>query len=134
MIEIDQRAWPIVVFTFRGTVSPSELEDYLRTSERILAKGERYAGIVIADEARPLDVPLIRRQAAWIKEHAPRLERQSLGVALVIGSPMIRGVLRAILWLQPMPQPYTLASNREEATAWVRKALGDAGVTAPSAA
>jgi hypothetical protein len=123
MIQIDQRRWPIVVFTFRGVVTPAELEEYLQTSERILAKGERYAGVVLADEVKPLDVPLMRRQAAWIKEHEAALRRQSLGVAFVIGSPMIRGVLRAILWLQPMPQPHTLVSTEEEAIAWVRNAL-----------
>jgi hypothetical protein len=134
MIEIDERSWPIVIFTFRGAVTAGELEDYLTASERILAKGARYGGIVLVADLKPFDGPLIRRQATWIKEHEPALRKQSVGVALVLDSPMMRGMLRAILWLEPMPQPHAVLASQAEAWAWVSARLSQHGIEVPSPA
>ncbi len=134
MIEIDERRWPIVCFTFRGATSLEQLEEYLRGSDRILERGGKYAGIVLTEDVRPHDVKLIRRQAQWIKTNEARLREHSVGVALVIQSTMVRGMLRAVLWLQPMPQPYIVCGSVEEATAWVRERLIAAGVELPTAA
>jgi hypothetical protein len=49
-------------------------------------------------------------------------------VALVIQSPMIRGVLKAILWIEPMPQPYKVCATKDEAIAFLRERLRAAGM------
>lgn len=120
MIQINETHWPLVVFTFGGHITAEELENYLKASERMLARNEKYIGLVLTERMAPLELPLMRRQAAWIKQHHASLREQSLGVALVISSPMLRGVLKAILWLQPMPQPHTVCSTAEEALAWIK--------------
>jgi len=123
VIKVDETHWPLAVFTFGGQVTAEELEAYLKASERMLKRNEQYIGLVLTEKMSPLELPLMRRQAAWIKEHHAQLRDQSLGVALVIPSAMLRGVLKAILWLQPMPQPHSVTSTTEEALAWIRARL-----------
>jgi hypothetical protein len=130
MIDIEDR-FPLVVFTFRGTITMPELERYLSESERLLERTQPYAGLVIAADVRPLEVALVRRQAQWMKVNRERVKQKSLGVALVIPSPMIRGVLKAILWLEPMPQPHKLCSNLEDAVSWVHEKLAAAKLPLP---
>jgi hypothetical protein len=123
MIVVDEKFWPLVVFRFRDHVSIEELEEYLRRQEVMLARRERTIALVLTDNLRMWEAPVLRRQAEWIKHHYYDLKRTSIGAALVIKSPVVRGMLKAVLWLQPMPQPHFVTSSIEEALAWLRARL-----------
>ena len=60
------------------------------------------------------------------KANAQNLKDNALGVALVISSPVVRGMLKAILWMQPMPQPHVVCATVEEGLAWLRARCRDA--------
>jgi hypothetical protein len=137
MIEVDDRHWPLTIFRFSGRISMLELDAYLGLMTGLLDRGDRdgySAGIVIQKKVKAWDSALARRQAQWMKANAERLRKNSLGVALVLDSPLMRGLLRAILWLQPMPQPHTVVATVEEGLAWVEKRLATAGLKIPEAA
>jgi hypothetical protein len=121
MVDIDERAWPLVVFRFRGRTTMEELERYLQRQEAMLARQQPMASLVLAEEAKLWETPVMRRQAEWIKARKDELRRLSLGAALVIPSPVIRGMLKAILWIQPMPQPHTVVATPEEGLRWLRE-------------
>lgn len=133
VIEIDESRWPLVAFTFGGEVTARELDAYLAAADRMLATGEQYIGIVYARDVRPWDSALVRRQADWMKANEPGLRRASLGVALVLPSLMLRGLLRAVLWLQPMPQPHVVCASTAEAMTWIDERLHRAGLELPVA-
>jgi hypothetical protein len=120
--------WPLVVTTFGGAVSAAEIEEYLASYEEILRRGQRCAGLVIVEDLRPWESAAIQRQAAWIKKHERELRRISLGVAMVFPTLWLKGLLRAILWIQPMPQPYAVCSTVPEAMAWIGERLRLAGL------
>jgi hypothetical protein len=88
---------------------------------------------VQAEQAKLWETPVLRRQAEWIKDHEALLRQYSLGVAMVMQSPIVRGMLKAILWIQPMPQPYTVCSSVEEGLRWLRErvASAHASITVP---
>jgi hypothetical protein len=128
MIAIDERYWPLVVFRFSGQVTMGELEKCLKRQEQLLARQQQTASLVLTENLKMWETPLLRRQASWIKQQYDVLKRLSVGAALVIQSPVVRGMLKAILWLQPMPQPHFVTSNVDEALAWLRTRLAEAQV------
>jgi hypothetical protein len=133
MIEIDDRLWPLVIFRFRFRPSMDELERYLARQEEMLARKQPMISLVQAEQAKLWETPVLRRQAEWIKDHEALLRQYSLGVAMVMQSPIVRGMLKAILWIQPMPQPYTVCSSVEEGLRWLRErvASAHASITVP---
>jgi hypothetical protein len=126
MIDVDERAWPLVVFRFRGQVSLEELNVYLARQDVLLARNELTVQLVLAQETKLWETPVLRRQAEWIKINRDVLGRHSLGVALVIDSPIVRGMLKAILWIQPMPLPHAVFRTVEEALRWLRERVTEA--------
>ena len=131
MITQDRSRWPLVVFTSRRALSESDFESYLAEYDRLLAREERYAAIFDAREAKPLDVKLVKRQAQWMEQNAAALKRLNVGIAFVIPSPLIRGVLRAILWMRPMPQPYNVCEAMPQALDWATRRMRQNGLRVP---
>ena len=43
--------------------------------------------------------------------------------AFVIDSPIVRGALTAILWIQPLPYEHRIVGTRADANAWLRGQL-----------
>ena len=129
MIEIDDRLWPLVIFRFRFRPTMEELEAYLARQDAMLARRERMISLVLAEEAKLWETPVMRRQADWIKQNEELLRQYSLGAAMVLQSPIVRGMLKAILWIQPMPQPYAVCSTVEEALRWLRERVASANAS-----
>jgi hypothetical protein len=120
MIEIDDRHWPLVLFRFSGEVSLAQLNEYLKRQEEFFERGTPMGSLVLTENLRMWDAPVLRRQAEWIKQNVAVLRRYSVGAALIIHSPVVRGMLKAILWIQPMPQPHVVCSTADEALRWLR--------------
>jgi len=120
MIEVDDRYWPLVVFRFSGEVSLPELNEYLERQDELLSRKQMMGSIVLTDNLRMWEAAVLRRQAEWIKQHLEALRRYSIGVGLIIQSPVVRGMLKAVLWIQPMPQPHLVCATVEEALTWLR--------------
>ncbi len=126
MIDVDERRWPLVVYRFRGRVSMEEMNDYLARQDVLLARHQPTLSLVLTEEPKLWETPVLRRQAEWIKKNEETLRRYSLGAALVIESPIVRGMLKAVLWIQPMPQPYAVFPTIEEALRWLREQVARA--------
>ena len=129
MIDVDERLWPLVIYRFRGQVSLQEMDDYLARQDVMLARHQPTLSLVLAEEAKLWEAAVLRRQAEWIKRNQETLRRYSLGAALVIQSPIVRGMLKAILWIQPMPQPYAVFSNVAAALGWLRERVAQASAS-----
>ena len=58
-----------------------------------------------------------------VAEQHARIQLLCVGGAFVISSPIIRGALAAILWMQPLPWPHTVVGDVAAGERWARKKL-----------
>ncbi len=128
---IDLSRHPLVIVTFDGLATDREFEEYLSAMTRqILDRNE--LSVTILDASRSGRAPATQRkkQAEWLQQHQARLRQYSLGTAFVITSPLVRGVLTAILWMQSLPTPHTVVGTFAEAERWALERLAAAGLSA----
>jgi hypothetical protein len=128
MIHIDEKHWPLIVFRFSGSVSLSQLEEYLARQDKMLARKQTMAALVLTENLKVWDSATMRRQADWMKANVAEVKKYNVGAALVIDSPLVRGMLKAVLWMQPMPQPHHVTGSVEEALHWVLARLASQNV------
>jgi hypothetical protein len=62
-------------------------------------------------------------QAELMKSHRQLMEQRVVGVAFALPSPLMRGVLRGVLMLQPMPCQHTVVGTESEGIAWIKARL-----------
>jgi hypothetical protein len=123
VIELDAAGWPVLHIRYKGTVDAEAFEAHLEELAGHLARGERYG--VVFDARRAEHLPALQRkmQADWVAAHRAALTERCVGVAFVFDSSVVRGLLTAILWVQPLPHPHCVVPTLAEAEAWVREAL-----------
>lgn len=109
--------------TVVGSITADEEDAFSQQSTDLPLRGERYTAIVDISEAATPTPRFMRLQAAAQKRRDTELAAQCAGIAFVVRSPMIRGALKAILYLQPLPCPQTVVRTRDEAESWVSEAL-----------
>lgn len=122
-IKFDHSDFPLVRVTFVGDATNEEFAAYLAEMGQLFLRRKPNATVLDAREAGMTPATQRRMQAEWIREHEDDLRRFSRGTAFVISSPVIRGALTAILWLQPMPQPHVVVATVAEAEAWAKARL-----------
>jgi len=132
-IEVNKNFLPLYVVTHRGTVTEEEFEAYLRdvTLNMYQPQSEKRILIQDATESAPTSAKIRRRQADWLREHENRLKFLTIATVFVIPSGFVRGVLTAILWLQPLPMPHHVCSTLAEALEWAEQRLREEGLAAP---
>jgi hypothetical protein len=126
---IDVSRLPVVVVRFSGLATDAEFDEYLVSMTRLIVE-RKQKSVTILDARQSGRSPATQRkkQAAWISAHENLLRQYSLGTAFVITSPLVRGVLTAILWLQPLPSDYTVVGTMAEAERWAHERLRSAGL------
>ena len=121
---LDESTWPIARLTIVDSVTHDEEDAIASGSSGLSGKGEPYAVIVDLLRAGTPTPRFIRVQAAAQRQHFQAIAEHCTGIAFVINSPMLRGALRAILYLQSLPCPQTVVKTIEEAEAWTSASLG----------
>jgi hypothetical protein len=104
-------------------VPPRELTDdivaaILRFLEGRLGQGSAYA--IVFDLSGSGTPNALQRQllATHMRTNKGSIERWVRGVAMVAPSPLVRGVLTAIFWLEAPPVPHQVFATAKEAIAW----------------
>jgi hypothetical protein len=122
-IALDDRRWPLLVVSFDGLAGNEEFDRYLTELGQYANRGETWCAIF--DATRSVGAPAShrRKMAQWIKNHESALARHSAGAVFVIRSSLVRGVLTAIFWLQPLPHAHAIVSTLEEAETWAKTRL-----------
>jgi hypothetical protein len=128
---VDESRWPLVVFTAVGEQTHEDFEAYLADCDRLLRRREAYGSIFDARRAAPIGPKLRKRMVEWLSRNDALLRAYLVGSGLVMSTPLQRGVFRAILWMRPLPYPYTVESSLEAARAFVCSRLLERGCAAP---
>lgn len=130
-IHYDDSRSPLIIFTWRGTISDADVESFTEKMIATLARQQRFAVLVdTRDSDRP--TPKQRqRLAKWANDHASASKQFNVGVSFVIDKAIIRGALTAILWLAPMPMAHSVCAKFDDAEAWLIERLAGAGLRVP---
>ncbi|HWO13790.1 MAG TPA: hypothetical protein VNN80_30010 [Polyangiaceae bacterium] len=126
---LDDSRWPLAVFTAVGEQSPADFEAYLADSDTLLRRREVYGVIFDARRAAPIGPKLRKRQAEWLARNVALLRVYRAGTGMVLGSALQRGIFRAIMWVQPLPTPYSVESTLDGARRFVCARLLERGCT-----
>jgi len=80
-------------------------------------------GVILVDllQAAPLAASQRRTSSAWMKQNLPLFSQAALGTAFAIESPLVRGVLTALLWFQPMDVPHEVVRDLDAGVRWAIK-------------
>jgi hypothetical protein len=113
----DTHSWPVVCFEFVGRLSADELKKYFADSDALMS-GSPFAVVVDCSHMLVPEVEFVRKQANWLREHSAEMTRVTRGVALVVHSTLIRGLIRAVLHFQDIPVAYEWFADRDHAMTW----------------
>lgn len=133
-VDVDDSRYPFVVITFRGRMTDDEFELYLAQTESIMERRGPEGPYAVILDARQSGMPTskqARLQADYLARHEDALAKVSVGTVFVISAPVIRGAMKAILWMQSMPHEHVVVETLEAAEAWARAKLEAAQIDIP---
>jgi hypothetical protein len=128
---LDDSKWPLVVFTAVGDQTEDEFEAYLADCDSMLRRRQPHGIIFDARRSTPIGPKLRQRMVAWLSRNDSLLRVYVLANAMVMATPLQRGVFRAILWMRPLPFPYSVETSLEGARQFVCQRLEARGCTIP---
>ncbi len=132
-IDVRFGQWPLVVVSFVGQPSDQAFAEYLDILERnlreTLARGLKTSALVDTTLGPiPASTKQRRMQAEWLGRNASILRAGCAGTAFVVQSPVVRGVLTAVMWMQDMPHAHATFATYERAERWCIARLADANI------
>lgn len=123
-IEIDRSQSLLAVVRFHRGASDQEFAQYIADYRQLLEQESRFGAVFVTAPGLPMTPPRqVRMQAQLMKSHADMMAARVVGVAFALPSPLMRGVLRGVLMLQPMPCQHTVVGTEAEGVAWVKARL-----------
>ena len=114
----------VLVVRYGGRPDDVAFEDYLERYTALMSRGIPYASVYSTmPSSRMPPVSYVKRQAAWMKEHSELAAKHCRGLAFALPSPLMRGVLRAVLAMQPLGAQHIIVDDEAEAIAWAKGRL-----------
>lgn len=130
--QVDDRYFPLVVNIIPERIHAEHLPAFFAKSEAILRRGQPYVTISDTTACRELPNAVVRKALAdWSKAFEPLMKRHTVGSAIVITSPLMRGGLTALFWLAPPPYPQQVVATLTEAIDTVSRYYTAAGHALP---
>jgi hypothetical protein len=110
--DLSFECWPLAVATFGDAFADADYDAMFAQFDVAFARRERF--VTLNDVRAQKSMPSAKhraRVAEWTRSVEPLIRQYSLGYALVVLSPIARGALTAIDWLNPpkCPQAYFAA-------------------------
>ncbi|HVZ35104.1 MAG TPA: hypothetical protein VG963_21910 [Polyangiaceae bacterium] len=122
-ITVDSSRWPILCARLPASSTDREVQDYLDQLRAFRERREPYALIIEASASRGFSARQRKMQADYIQS-GMQLSRVYLrAFAFVADSPFQRGMLTAILWLNPPEWPHRIFRSTGEAIVWTSQML-----------
>lgn len=112
------QTWPVVRFEFVGRMTAEETDQYFADADALIAGGKPYATVMDGTDMLVPEAEFVRRQARWLHDHSRQVQQLNRGIAFVVQSTLIRGLVRAVMHFQEMPVAYEWFSHTEDAMVW----------------
>lgn len=125
--------FPLVLCLGPDVWNDEAVNDLAAGSERLFARGERYALITCSPDKSEMGARERKLITDWSnKPHVREKSRQfCIGSSTVVRSALHRGALTAIFWLWKPPSPHEAASTPEAAVDWCLDRLVSAEIPLP---
>ena len=117
----DASAWPVLQFRFSGRMNAAEHDQYFSDADWLLSAPAGFTCVLDGVAMQMPEVELVRRQSSWIRQNSAAIRSVNRGFALVAPSAVIRGMVRAVLHIQPLPVPYAVFAELDEGIEWARQ-------------
>ena len=129
-IYVERTNSTVVRSSFVDLPTMDELEAFLEWTVWHMGQRDGAPLFVVMDIRRAPTPPLdhLKRHAAFFKEHAELIRGAVTGVVFVAQSPMLRGALKALFWMQAPPTDVSVARDLDDARELLRPMLTAAGV------
>ncbi len=134
MIRVNSFHLPLVVIDYDGVLTMADLTDSLAEFDRLLERRQRYVSISDISRLSTPGPDLLRRQARWYGERKDAMRELCVASATVAPSAIARGLLKALSWLQPLPQPQATVATFKEAFTFVERKLKEENLELPASA
>ena len=129
-IDLDGAA---AIFVFPARPSDADIEIFLQKNIELLERNTAHATIVDMSEVVQANPNQRKMAAAFVRENRAALQRLRICTAFVVPSPLNRGIVTAVMWLQRPPYKFTLVPTLRDAQAWVTATVQRASATPLSA-
>lgn len=127
---------PVVLIELSGTLSDVELAQMASEVTELLriqmASHVRAAVVIDFSSASAIAPHQRKTVGEWRRDVRELMRHVCVGMAMVVKTPLIRGVLTAIGWFSPEPVPVVYLNSLEEAIDWAIDACGKSGLSVPS--
>lgn len=122
-VDLDQG---VIVVRYDGRPDEGEFRAYLDRYTELVKRGVPYATVYTSGSAARMPSPRqVRMQASWMKEYRDFASSLSKGLAFHLPSPVMRGVLRGILAIQPLGAQHVVVETEDEAMRWALARLNE---------
>lgn len=121
---IDTTAFPLITISFSAfEPTLNEFKAYLREMEEMYTLEGSMVIIFDASRTKYLSSELRIEQGKWLKAHKELIKSKVPLMVFVIPNPLVQMVFKGILRAEPLPAPYKIASNLQEAHKLALEAL-----------
>ena len=117
----DETAWPLLYVRFPSKpLSDEGFEFFITRYTEYVERRILFATIL---DSRGLSTAITahqrRRLSEWFKVTGPLASEVHFGIAVLFTNPLIRGALKAVTWLAPIPVPIQPFGSIADAAPWV---------------
>jgi hypothetical protein len=133
-VKFDYQRSPLVVIQWPVEWGAGELQLFMEEMTNMVRREER---IAVLNDIRRTRAPTAAERkliAAAVSESDLYFHKYVVGWADVSSSALIRGIVTAILWMNPSRYPHSIHGSVIDGEKWCRKQLKDAGVDVPAQA
>lgn len=117
-IHINESFAPLVLITMVSEPTDAEVDWYFAYIGEVHRRRQPFALVYDLTKTMSAKATHRKRKAEFLKEYAPLTRAHCAGVTFAVSSPLIRGLLTAIFWIQPMACPFEVFASVEQCMTW----------------
>ena len=130
--EFDMQYFPLILVQSPARVDEDGIREMFARFDELYVARKRYALVMDTTATRALPSAKERKVLAdLVKACADEARRWCVGTAMVVDSPLIRGVMTAVSWVAPSPTRTIHVATMKEAVDWCYAQLDVAGIELP---
>ena len=118
----DETAWPLAYVRFPSKPLSNEGFEYFIT--RYTAMVERRVPFATILDSRGLSTAITAQQrkrlSEWFEVTGPLAGEHHFGIAVLMSNAIIRGALKAVTWVAPIPVPVMPFASVSDSAPWIR--------------